>query len=82
MQFTIGTITRCAGGNHWHVPVTVNGVSHVLRTTTAELKDAGPDSLGEARSSVISRLRSALLEAGAETFPQAGAALNNKTFEV
>ena len=61
MQFTVGTITQCAGGNHRHIPITVG---QVTRTLTVNRGDASvePDQTEEA---IIGRIRSALKEAGA-----------------
>lgn len=61
MQFTVGTITQCAGGNHRHIPITVG---QVTRTIRVDRDDASvePNQLEEA---VIGRIRSALKEAGA-----------------
>lgn len=82
MTFTIGTITRCAGQNHWLVPITINGVTRTLHTNVAELQDAAPEGMDESRAAIISRIRSALLEANATSFSQSRTALESKTFKV
>ena len=82
MLFTIGTITRCAGTNHWRIPMTVNGVTRILHTDVAELQDAAPEGPEESRGAVVSRIRSALLEANATNFAQSKTALEGKGFEV
>lgn len=82
MEFSIGTITRCAGTKHYQVPITIGGVTRMLHTTVDELQAAAPGNLEEARDAVVGRIRSALLEANAATFGQSKAALEGKTFEV
>lgn len=82
MTFSIGTLTRCAGQAHYHVPITIGGVTRVLETTVTELQAAAPEGHAEAREAIVSRLRSALLEVNATTFAQSRTALEGKTFEV
>lgn len=82
MQFTIGDITRCGGNGHYQVPVTVGAVTKTIHTSLAELQQAAPGTIEEARDAIIGRIRSALLEANAATFAQAQAALEGNTFEV
>lgn len=83
MQFLVGTVTRCAGTNHYTVPITVTGVgTFTLRTTVQEFQNAAPNGFEEAKDAVVSRLRSALLEASAVTFAQVKLALEGKTFSV
>lgn len=82
MQFSIGTITRCTGQSHYHVPITIDGVTRVLETSVPELQAAAPLDHASAREMILGRIRSALLEANALTFAQARAALEGKAFKV
>lgn len=82
MLFTIGVITRCAGNNHYHIPVTIGGTTKTVETDLAELQAVKPNTIEEIRTEVVGRIRSALLEANAATFAQAGVALNNKPFHI
>lgn len=83
MTFTIGTLTRCAGQNHIHIPVTLqSGKSGTIETTPAELQGDPPDTIDEARERVLDRVRSAAKEANAINWTQLKTALDNKTFKV
>lgn len=82
MVFTIGDITRCSGQGHYQVPVTVGAVTRTIHTSLAELQQAAPGTIEEARDAIIARIRSALLEANAATFAQVQATLEGETFEV
>jgi hypothetical protein len=82
MTFTTGTASRCAGGNHYEIPVTVNGVTETLQFKKAEIDDLDIDNKEEFRQVVARRLKSAILEANATTLPQQSAAISNKTFKV
>jgi hypothetical protein len=82
MTFSIGTITRCAGQAHWRIPITINSVTRTLETSVSELQDAAPEGHEEARAAIVSRIRSALLEANAANFAQSRTALEGKSFEV
>jgi hypothetical protein len=82
MQFTIGTITRCAGQGHYHVPVTIAGVEYPLVTSQGEVQELGGGTLEERRDQILARIRSAIREANANTFAQVRTALETKTFSV
>lgn len=82
MTFTIGTISRCAGGQHVTIPVTVGAVTVNLQITLGQLQDAAPNSVDEAREKVIGRIRSQLLEQNAANWAQVQNALNGETFEI
>jgi len=81
MTFTVGTITRCAGQNHYDVPVTIAGqVFHIPVLQDDLLTDfEGP---ADAADRMKDRLRSAKKEAGAVTFAQTKTALEGKTFQI
>jgi hypothetical protein len=79
MHFTVGTITQCAGGNHRHIPVTVGGVT---RTLTVDRGDAAVEP-AQVEEAIMTRLRSALKEAGAGTGLAAwNTALSGKGFDI
>ena len=78
MTFTITDITRCSGLGHWHFTVTVDGQSRTL-TLDREDFDLNPGNLQEA---FLTRVRSAVKEAGATTFAQARTALINNEFKL
>jgi hypothetical protein len=61
VQFQVGTITQCEGGNHRHIPVTVNSVT---RTLIVDRGDANVDP-SQLEEAITQRIRSALKEAGA-----------------
>jgi len=82
MEFTVGVITRCAGTNHYQVPITIGAQIHTLETTVVELQAAAPTGFEEVRAAILARIRSALLEANAATFLQVQTALTGNTFEV
>jgi len=80
VQFTVGTITRCAGQNHYDVPVTIAGtVYHIPVLQEDLLVDFDASS---AQDRIEDRLRSAKKEAGAVTFAQTKTALEGKTFQI
>jgi len=78
MTFTINEITRCAGTNHWDFTVTVNSQTRTFQLEKADL-DREPGDLTKAG---LTRVRSALLEAGATTWAEARTALIGKEFKV
>ncbi len=83
MQFTIGTITRCIGQNHYIMPLTFGGgLQKDLKLTLAELQTDSLESIDDSRDAIIARIRSALKEANAITFAQSKTALETKTFKV
>lgn len=80
MQFVVGTITRCAGQNHYDVPVTIAGTVYHITVLQADLIldfDAA-----SAQDRIEDRLRSARKEAGAVTFAETKTALEGKTFQL
>lgn len=79
MQFNTGTATRCSGGSHYQLPVTVNGVERTLHFTADDMGRDFSDLEG-AREAVLDRLRSAIKEAGATTLIQIRNAISSKTF--
>jgi hypothetical protein len=84
MQITTGTLTACGGGEHLRIPVTIGGVTRDFTFTKDEAIQAGPDGFQELRPAILSRLRSAVLEATTGNPPplQVRNAVSNKTFEV
>jgi hypothetical protein len=83
VTFTINSITRCAGGGHYDVTITLgNGQSGTLHTTKDELAGDPPASIAEARDAVLDRIRSALKEANAATWANIQSALVGQTFKV
>lgn len=80
MVFTVGTITRCTGQTHFHVPVTISGVE---RTITVDATELGLDfSETSARDRIVDRLRSARKEANAVSFAQTKTALEGKVLQI
>jgi hypothetical protein len=83
MTFTVNTVARCAGQNHYVVTLTFAGGQQVsLRTTADEMRFDPAADVGEARENILDRLRSAAKEAGATTFAAVQTALQGKTFQV
>lgn len=80
MTFTVGTITRCAGLNHYHVPVTIGGVTRTIEVDLIELGLDFEDT--SARDRIVDRLRSARKEASAVSFAQTKTALEGKVFQI
>jgi len=78
MTIVISAISRCTGTGHVHVTGTVNGVARSFDFQRSDL-DLDPDDVFAA---AISRLRSAVKEAGATTPTQISNALVGKTFQV
>jgi hypothetical protein len=81
MDFTVGTITRCQGTNHYTVPITVGGNTRNLQIMAADLQ-TDFENLDEVKNAIIDRLRSAKKEAGANTFAQVRAALEGNTYKL
>ena len=83
MQFTIGTITRCAGGNHYHIPLTFGGGQTVtFEVQRSELDFEPPANKDEAREKILDRIVSAVKESGATTLAQVKNALEGNTYKV
>lgn len=82
MQFTINALNRCDGGNHIFLTLTLGGGTHTFTLEQSDLDLDPPDNLSEAREMIMTRLRSAIKEAGATTPAQIRIALLNKTFKV
>lgn len=82
MQFTTGTLTACSGREHLTLPITIGGVTRDLETSRSEIMAAAPDGFEETRAAIVSRLRSAVLEADASTPLQVRNAVSGKTFKV
>jgi hypothetical protein len=84
MTFTItGTITRCAGLNHYQVPVELgNGVTGTLHIMKSELEYEPASDLIETRERMVARMVSAGKELNAVTFAQWRTALELKTFKL
>lgn len=82
MEFTTGTATRCSGGNHYSIPITINGVTRDFNFTPDDIQeviDAGHDNR---REQILTRLISAVKESGATTLVQIRNAISSKTFRV
>ena len=83
MTFTINSVTRCAGLNHWTVTLTFGGgQQRSIDTDLAEFQEDQPENQMQARQAIIARVRSAVKEANATTFAAAKTALEGKTFKV
>ena len=79
MTFITDSISRCAGQNHVNLVVRINGGAQQTVTVLRSELDLEP---GEQREAAISRVRSAIKEAGAVTAGQIQTALVGKTFTV
>ena len=79
MTIAIDSISRCAGLNHINLLVRINGGALQTVTVLRSEFDLEP---GEQREAAISRVRSAIKEAGAVTAGQIQTALVGKTFTV
>lgn len=77
-QFTVTNLTRCAGQNHYDLTITVGGQSRTITLTRSDLA-LEPEDFKDA---FLHRIRSAVKEAGANTFAQAQAALVGQTFQI
>ena len=84
MTFTVsGTITRCPGQSHYHVPLTFGGGQTVtLHVDLSDLQFDPQEDVSVTRDLLIARLRSAGKEANASTFTQWRTALEGKTFKL
>jgi hypothetical protein len=83
MQFTVGTVTRCAGQRHYKFPLTFgSGKQETLECTLDELEGEPVESKSEARTEILDRLRSAIKEANAATFNQLRTAVETRTFKI
>jgi hypothetical protein len=78
VTITITGISRCAGNNHLTVSATIAGQSFTQQFQRADL-DLDPS---DREAAVLTRLRSAVKEAGATTPAQIQSALVGKTFQV
>jgi hypothetical protein len=89
VRFTTGLLTRCSGGNHTTLPVTVGGVTADLVLSKDDL-DIDFANRNEAGAAMIARLRSAVKEwavangttPAAMTLAQYRSALNSKDFSL
>lgn len=82
MTFTVNSLVRCAGLNHWTLTVTVAGTQYVISTTPADMSFDPAASLPETRDRMLERLRSAAKEGGANTFAQVQTAIVGKSFQI
>ncbi len=82
MTFTVNSLTRCAGLNHWTVTITIGGQSFTVATNAAEMLFDPTASVSETRQQILERLRSAYKEAGGGTFAAAQTAIVGKTFQL
>ena len=83
MTFTVNTLTRCSGQNHYTVNLTFAGGPTVnLKVDKGEMDFDPMADKDAARQEIVDRLRSAVKEANATTFAQARTALETKTFKV
>lgn len=78
MTFTVSSLSRCSGGNHYKLAVTVGAVTYTINLARSDLA-LDPTEVPDA---VLARCRSAAKEAGATTFAAADSALTGKTFQV
>lgn len=81
MTFTVNTISRCPGGNHWSVDLTQGGQARHLEFQTSDLQ-LDFTNFQQVVDAVLNRLRSAAKEANAGTLAQVKTALEGKTFQI
>lgn len=81
MTFLVGTITRCAGQNHYDVPVTIGGTVFHIPVLQDDLA-TDFQGITDAANRIVDRLRSAKKEANAVTFAATKTALEGKTFQI
>jgi hypothetical protein len=81
VDFTVGTITRCAGNNHYTIPITVGQTTRDIKITASDLL-TDFENLDEVREAIVNRLRSAKKEANASTFAQTRTALEGNTYKL
>lgn len=85
MRFTIALVSQCAGGNHVHGTISINGgAAQPFRLTRDEIKGAadGVNTPDEKRTLILQRLRSAVLESGATTNAQIKTAVEAQEWQV
>ena len=82
MTFTVTSLTRCSGQNHWTLVVTIAGQSYTIQTNPAEIAfDPGANDM-ETRSRILERCRSATKEGSAATFAAAKTLLEGKSYQL
>lgn len=74
-------MTRCAGNNHFELPVTIGGVTVTMNLTPDDMA-VDFASREEAKEALVARIRSAVKEANASTFAQVRSALDGMTFKL
>lgn len=83
MRFRVTSITACAGGNHLHLQVQINGgAARSIVVTNEEIDAIAQDGDEDLRQRGLLRMRSAILEAGATTPVQRRNAILNRDFEI
>ena len=78
MTFTVNQLSRCAGGNHIDLTITVGAQARTIHLLQSDLT-LEPDEL---RDAVITRVRSAVKESGATTAAEVKAAIEGQTYRV
>ena len=84
MTFTVNTLARCPGQNHYQINLTFAGGATVTANFSRdEMVVVDPRSnLIDAHDAILARLSSAIKEANANTFALAKTAIEGKTFKV
>lgn len=84
MTFTVTSLTRCAGQDHWHLDINITSPAIGAKRITVNRTDImdAPTDFDEARERIITRCRSRGKEQGAATFAAAKTALEGQTFQV
>lgn len=82
MTFTVNSLTRCSGQNHWTIVVQVGAKQYTITTSPQEMSFDPSDSELETRNRVLERCRSAAKEAGATNFVQSQTAIVGKSYQL
>lgn len=78
MQFTVNTLTRCTGGDHYHLNITVGAETFTVSFLRQELSLDKDDR----KDAILNRVRSFAKEGGYSTFAALRTAIQGQSFQV
>lgn len=80
MEFTTGQPAVCDGGEHYTLPITIQGQQRIIHFTKDQLAELQDEV--DLPQRILCRLVAAVKESGATTLQQIANAIKNKTFNV